>query len=59
MVVSVQMPSCNNVSLCDEATVKHWVKHLGKAQEEIAAAIEKLGPSFAAIRKELGLSESA
>lgn len=59
MAISMQRPNRNNVTMCDEAAVKHWVKHLGKTQEEIAAAIEKVGPSCAAIRKELDLSESA
>lgn len=59
MAISVQKPNRNNVDLCDEVAVKHWVKHLGRTQEEIATAIEKVGPSFAAIRKELGLSENA
>jgi Protein of unknown function (DUF3606) len=58
MVISVHKPNRNNVSLCDEVAVKHWVKHLGRTQEEIATAIEKVGPSCAAIRKELGLSKN-
>ncbi|HEY6832708.1 MAG TPA: DUF3606 domain-containing protein [Pseudolabrys sp.] len=39
--------------------MKHWVKRLGKTEEEIAAAIEKVGPACAAIRKELGDTEDA
>lgn len=58
MEISLQKPDRNNVTLCvcDEAAIKHWLKHLGKSHEEIAAAIEKVGPSCAAIRKELGLA---
>lgn len=55
MKISVLKPDRNNVTLCDEAAIKHWVKHLGKSHEEIAAAIENVGPSCAAIWKELGL----
>jgi hypothetical protein len=53
-LVSIASPS-----FCDEAAVKHWVKRLGKTEEEIAAAIEKVGPACAAIRKELGDTEDA
>lgn len=59
MKVSALKPDRNNVSLCDEAAVKHWVKHLGRTHDEIAAAMQKVGPSCAAIRKELGLDENS
>lgn len=59
MKVSTIKPDRNNISLLDGAAVKLWVKRLGKPQEEIEAAIEKVGPSCAAVRKELGLGDEA
>ena len=50
-------PDRERVDMADQDAIDHWVKHLGKSKEEIAAAIEKVGPSCAAIRKELGLDE--
>lgn len=57
MKVSPFTPDRNNISLQDEAAVKVWVKRLGKSKDEITAAIEKVGPSCAAVRKELGLGD--
>lgn len=59
MKVSAVKPDRNNISLQDEAAVKVWIKRLGKSQDEIAAAIEKVGTSCAAVRKELGIADEA
>jgi predicted secreted protein len=50
-------PDREHVDLTDQNATEHWVKHLGKSKEEIVAAIAKVGPSCAAVRKELGLDE--
>jgi pyridoxine 5'-phosphate synthase PdxJ len=50
-------PDRQHVDTADQDAIDHWVKHLGKSKEEIVAAIEKVGPTYAAIRKELGLDE--
>lgn len=57
MKVSTIKPDRNNIRLLDEAAVKLWAKRLGKPEEEIDAAIKKVGPSCAAVRKELGLGD--
>lgn len=59
MEISPVKPDRSKIDLCDEAAVKQWTKRLGKTKEEIAAAMEKVGPSFAAVRKELGLTDEA
>jgi hypothetical protein len=50
-------PDRQHVDMADQDAIDHWVKHLGKSKEEIVAAIEKVGPTYAAIRKELGVNE--
>ncbi len=35
--------------------VQYWTKHLGVTKEELRRAIDKVGNSVAAVRKELGL----
>jgi hypothetical protein len=34
--------------------VKYWTKHLGVTKQELQKAIDKVGNSAAAVRKELG-----
>lgn len=58
MKIHPPKPNRDNVDMADQDAIARWVKHLGKSQDEIAAAIEKVGPSCRAIRKELGLDES-
>ncbi|HEY7844452.1 MAG TPA: DUF3606 domain-containing protein [Bradyrhizobium sp.] len=35
--------------------VKYWIKALGVTREELQKAVEKVGNSAAAVRKELGV----
>lgn len=56
MKISPPKPDRHNVDFCDEAAIKHWVKHLGKTQEEIATAVERGGPRVRQLRKSSGLS---
>jgi len=37
--------------------VKYWTKHLGVTQDELQRAVDKVGNSAAAVRKELGKAE--
>lgn len=46
-------PDRSKIDLSDDATAHHWVKTLGASREEVAAAIEKVGPVFETVRKEL------
>jgi len=46
-------PDRSRIDLSNDAIAKKWAKKLGRAPEDIAAAIEKVGDSAAAVRKEL------
>jgi hypothetical protein len=46
-------PDRNRIDLDDPAEVRHWRKAFDASAEEIARAIEKVGNSAAAVRKEL------
>jgi hypothetical protein len=50
-------PDRNRIDLSDEAVAKRWAKKLGKSQDEIAAAIEKVGANCESVRKELGVQQ--
>jgi hypothetical protein len=48
-------PPLRNHIAMDEATeVKYWTKHLGVTRDELQRAVDKVGNSAAAVRKELG-----
>ncbi len=40
----------------EDYEVKYWTHHLGVSREELQQAVEKVGNSAAAVRKELGKS---
>jgi hypothetical protein len=46
-------PDRNRIDLDDPAELRHWRKALDASKEEIVRAIEKVGNSAAAVRKEL------
>lgn len=48
-------PNRNRINLSEDFEVKYWTKHLGVSREELEVAINKVGNSAAAVRKELGL----
>ena len=54
MKITPAKPDRTKIDLTDKVTARAWVKKLGKSQEEIAAAIEKVGDAAAAVKKELG-----
>jgi Protein of unknown function (DUF3606) len=39
--------------------VRHWTKHFGVTQQELERAVEKVGNSAAAVRKELAFKSAA
>jgi hypothetical protein len=43
----------SHIAMDDELEVKYWTKHLGVSHEELKNAVEKVGNSAAAVRKEL------
>jgi Protein of unknown function (DUF3606) len=44
----------NHIAMDEELEVKYWTKHLGVTREELQRAVDKVGNSAAAVRKELG-----
>jgi uncharacterized protein DUF3606 len=53
VVIRPVPPDRSKIDLTDDAVARHWVKSLGASREEIAAAIEKVGPNPDTVRKEL------
>jgi hypothetical protein len=47
-------PLRNHIAMNEEIEVKYWTKHLGVTREELQRAVDKVGNSAAAVRKELG-----
>jgi hypothetical protein len=52
-------PDRNRINLSEDYEVKYWRKHLGVSREQLAKAVEKVGNSAAAVRKELNLTGAA
>ena len=46
----------SKISMSEDHEVRYWAKHLGVTREELQGAIDKVGNSAAAVRKELGKS---
>jgi Protein of unknown function (DUF3606) len=42
------------INMHEDYEVKHWTKQLGVSKEELQKAVDKVGNSAAAVRKELG-----
>ena len=45
----------SHIALGQSHEVQYWTKHLGVSKEQLRRAIDKVGNSAAAVRKELGL----
>ena len=45
----------SKVNMHEDFEVKYWTKELGVSGEELQKAVDKVGNSAAAVRKELGL----
>lgn len=50
-------PDRSKINMHEAFEVKYWTKHLGITRDQLAATIEKVGNSAAAVRKELGKIE--
>ncbi len=46
----------SKINMHEHREVKCWIKRLGVSSEELQQAVEKVGNSAAAVRKQLGLS---
>ena len=54
-LIKREQPDRSKINLHQPHELKYWSHALGVSKEEICAAVEKVGNSAAAVRKELGL----
>ncbi len=47
-------PDRSKINMHEDYEVKYWTKHLGVTTEQLQKAVDKVGSSAAAVRKELG-----
>jgi predicted RNA-binding protein YlqC (UPF0109 family) len=47
------VPRRSHIAMNEELEVKYWTKHLDVSRDELKRAIDKVGNSAAAVRKEL------
>jgi Protein of unknown function (DUF3606) len=53
------VPERSKIVLEREDEVKHWCRHFGVTRDELTLAIEEVGNSAAAVRKQLASMRSA
>ncbi|MFZ2077697.1 MAG: DUF3606 domain-containing protein [Xanthobacteraceae bacterium] len=54
MISKTITPDRSKIVLEREDHVKYWTRHFGVTKDELARAIERVGNSAAAVRKQLG-----
>jgi hypothetical protein len=52
-------PDRSKINMNQDYEVKYWTKHLGVSKELLQQVVDKVGNSAAAVRKELGMEDSA
>jgi uncharacterized protein DUF3606 len=52
-------PDRSKINMNEDYEVKYWSHALGVSKEVLQRAVDKVGNSAAAVRKELGLQESS
>ena len=55
MISRTSTPDRSKIVLEHDDHVKYWARHLGVTKDELARAIEKVGNSAAAVRKQLSV----
>jgi Protein of unknown function (DUF3606) len=45
----------SHIAMHDRAEVRRWLKYLGVTESELQCAVDKVGNSVAAVRKQMGL----
>jgi hypothetical protein len=48
-------PDRSKINMSEDFEVKYWLKALGVSRDELKRAVDKVGNSAAAVRKELGV----
>jgi hypothetical protein len=56
--ISPVKPDRNKIDMSNDIIARLWAKHLGKSQDEIKAAIVKVGDNPDTVCKELGCLEA-
>jgi Protein of unknown function (DUF3606) len=59
MISKTVTPDRSKIIIGDEDHIRYWTRHFGVTKEELTRAIERVGNSAAAVRKELGAARSA
>ena len=52
-------PDRSKIDMHEDYEVKHWTHTLGVSKEDLQKAVDKVGNSAAAVRKELGLQDGS
>ena len=53
-----ETPDRSKINMHQPHEVHYWTKHLNVSKEELQKAIDKVGNSAAAVRKQLGISRA-
>ena len=48
-------PDRSKINMSEDFEIKYWIKALGVDRDKLQRAVDKVGNSAAAVRKELGL----
>ena len=58
-LVKKTAPDRSKIVMERDDEVKYWTKHLGISRDELQGIVDKVGPSAAAVRKELGMQSKS
>jgi hypothetical protein len=53
MIIKTVSCDRSKIVLEQDDQIKHWIRHFGVSRDELARAVEKVGNSAAAVRKQL------
>jgi hypothetical protein len=53
-LAKVGQPDRSKIAMDEEHEVRYWTKHLGVSKEELQRALDRVGNSAAAVKKQLG-----
>jgi hypothetical protein len=53
-LTKVAAPDRSKIAMDEQHEVKYWTRHLGVTREELQRAVDRVGHSAAAVRKQLG-----
>jgi Protein of unknown function (DUF3606) len=56
MISKTVAPDRSKIVIEYEDHIKYWTRHFGVTKDELTRAIERLGNSAAAVRKQLGVA---